>query len=46
MVICVVALACINPASASLVRLAANHFSTPYTHQTNIDRARVAYLYE
>ena len=38
MVICVVALACINPASASLERLAANHFSTLYTHQTNIDR--------
>ena len=37
MVICVVALACISPARTALVRLAANHFSTPYTRQNNID---------
>ena len=37
MVICVVALASISSASAALVRLAANHLSTPSTRQYNID---------
>jgi len=36
MLICVVALACISPASPALVRLAANQFSTPSPRQNNI----------
>ncbi len=42
MVICVVALAWISPASPALVRLAANHFSTPLLpRQYHIERRLV-----
>ncbi len=45
MVICVVALACISSASPALVRLAANHLSTPYTRQNNIDGVLVQHQF-